>query len=136
MQSELIYNRDKAKQLLAFDGMQYGLCRPTDIDLSMDYKGNVFVFGELKEGRKMLTTGQKIHLRYLCDAIANGGTNVVAFLAHHTEKDSENDVRVADAVVYMYYTGDGTGKWKIIEEQRTSVDAFIQQTVKEKGAKK
>ena len=109
-QSTLINNRDKAKQLLAFDGMQYGLCRPTDIDISMDFQQKCFVFVELKTLGAPLTTGQKIHLQGLVDAIVAGGRKAYAILAHHSTPVADDDVHCAEAEVHSVYTG-GQGGW-------------------------
>lgn len=106
--SELITNRNRAKQILAFDGMKFGLCRPTDIDLSMDFGKQSFVFGELKGTGAPLTVGQRIHLEGLVDAITAGGRQATAFVAHHDTLDCESDVLVKDATVTSYYN---MGKW-------------------------
>lgn len=104
-ESKLITNRKRAKQLMAFDGMQYGKCRPTDIDFSMDFQGNVFIFGELKGNNAPLTLGQKIHLEGLVKAIKKGGKEAYAMLAHHDTPDTEHDVRVSEATVFSVYNG-------------------------------
>lgn len=83
MQSKLIGNRAKARQLLAFDGLKFGLCRPTDIDLSMDWQCKTFVFVEIKSEGTPLTVGQRIHLSGLCDAIRAGGREAYAIVARH-----------------------------------------------------
>ena len=110
-ESGLINNRARAAQLMAFDGMQYGKCRPTDIDLSMDWQGKYFVFTELKGVGVPLTLGQKIHLTGLVDAIEAGGRQAVAILAHHDTPKCEHDVHVAESMVHSIYTG---GSWEKI----------------------
>lgn len=120
-ESTLINNREKAKQILAFDGLQYGLCRPTDIDLSMDFKKECFIFGELKSTGSTLTVGQRIHLEGLVDAIRAGGKLAYAFVAHHDTPDCEEDVHVAEAIVAVHY--DGENKWKRIS---LGVNEYIQ----------
>ena len=120
MKSELIYSRDRAAQLLAFDGMQYGRCRPTDIDMSIDFNGDLFVFCELKVGAKGLTTGQRIHLEGLVNAIIAGGKQAVAILAHHQDWATDTDVHVAEAVVHSMYDGE---QW--VEEGEIKVDTMI-----------
>lgn len=122
-QSTLINNRDKAKQLLAFDGMKYGLCRPTDIDISMDFQQKCFVFVELKTLGAPLTTGQKVHLQGLVDAIVAGGKQATAILAHHSTPECEHDVHCAESVVHSVYTG-GRGGWEKIHPL-TTLNDFI-----------
>ena len=121
--STLVKNRDRAKQLLAFDGMQYGRCRPTDIDLSVDFQGNMFVFAELKGVGVQLTLGQRIHLTGLVDAITAGGKQAVAILAHHDTKDCDHDVHCAESIVHSVYYGGG-GNWERIFGEIT-LDKFI-----------
>ena len=122
-QSELIKNRDRAKQILAFDNMNYGRCRPSDIDLSVDFQGNMFVFAELKGVGVQLTLGQRIHLTGLVDAITAGGKQAVAILAHHDTKDCEHDVHCAESIVHSVYYGGG-GNWERIFGEIT-LDKFI-----------
>ena len=105
MRSELIRNRARAKQLLAFDGMQYGKCRPTDIDVSLDFQGETFVFVELKGPGAPLTLGQRIHLEALVKGLRAGGKEAVAILAESKAPDPETDVHVAEARVLAMYDG-------------------------------
>lgn len=119
--SEIIVNRKRAQQLLAFDGLEFGRnrnLRPTDIDLSIDWQGRSFVFVELKGPRMPLTTGQKIHLQSLVKAIRAGGKAAVAILAHHDTPDPDHDVMVADSAVALYYDGEGD-RWKAPKEPIT-----------------
>ena len=109
LESKLINNRKRAAQLLAFDNMQYGKCRPTDIDVSMDFQGKCFIFTELKGGTAPLTLGQRIHLTGLVDAIEAGGREAYAILAHHNTPDTAHDVHVAESIVHSVYSG---GSWE------------------------
>lgn len=128
MKSELIVNREKAKQLLAFDGMQYGRCRPTDIDFSFDVGGKVFVFGEVKTYGKDLTVGQRLHLQFLCDALAAGGKQAIALFATHSTPNADHDVRVAECDVKKVYFGGSKGKWAKVENQ--NVDNYLKEYLK------
>jgi hypothetical protein len=119
MKSEAIVNRDRAGQLLAFDGLSWGKLRPTDMDLSMDFGKRVFIFGEIKGGTRPLTTGQKIHLMALVDAIEKGGLKAYAFLAHHDIKDTDKDVHVAECTMARVYT---SGAWYEPESTPTVLD--------------
>ena len=105
MISGLIRNRKKAKQILAFDGMTYGKCRPTDIDMSMDWQGKTFVFVEMKGREAPLTMGQRIHLEGLCKAIRAGDRHAYAILAVHDEADTEQDVEVSLCEPLRIYDG-------------------------------
>ena len=121
-QSKLIKNRNRAAQLLAFDDMQYGKCRPTDIDLSIDFQGKYFVFTELKGRGVPLTLGQKIHLTGLVDAIEAGGREAIAILAHHDTPSCDDDVHVAESIVHSVYQG---GRWERIM-LKVTLDKFIE----------
>jgi hypothetical protein len=104
MQSKLIQNRSKARQILAFDGLQWGKCRCTDIDLSVDWQGKTFIFCEIKTEGSPLTMGQKYHLEGLVKAIRAGGKTAYAIVACHQTKASD-DVHVAEARVDRVYDG-------------------------------
>ncbi len=95
-----IRNREHMGQLVDFSGMTYGDrgIRPTDIDLSMDFGGALFVFVELKRAGYPLTAGQKYHLQYLCKAINASGKVAVAILAHH-ETPEGADILAGEAKV-------------------------------------
>ena len=105
------YIRNKAlmSQIIDFKGMLYGRCRPTDIDLSIDFNKEVFIFVELKFAGNGLTTGQKIHLLGLVDAIEAGGREAYAFLATH-EAGPDEDIQAATALPIMVYT---KGRWEM-----------------------
>ena len=121
MRSDLIRNRDNAKQILAFDGLEYGKVRPTDIDVSIDFKQRLFIFGELKGTHANLTVGQRIHLEGLVKGLRAGGKDAVAFLAFHDTPDHEQDVHVAETYVASYFDG---SQWKPPSKKQT-VKEFI-----------
>ena len=122
-ESSLIKNRDRAKQLLAFDGMQYGRCRPTDIDLSMDWQGKTFVFVEMKGRGAPLTLGQKLHLEGLVNAIRAGGKTAWAIVAEHDTAYHEHDVHCAESKVRVVYDGNSWAKENLGEK---SLDSLLQ----------
>lgn len=109
MRSDIIANRERASQLLAFDGLQWGKCKCTDIDVSLDFQGKTFVFVELKGKGAQLTMGQRLHLQGLVQGLTAGGKTAFAVVANHDTPDTNHDVHVAEAPVYMYYTG--MGRW-------------------------
>jgi hypothetical protein len=125
MQSEIIRNRPKAKQLMAFDGMQYGKCRPTDIDVSMDWQGKTFIFVEMKTQGAPLTIGQRIHLEGLVRAIVAGGKHAIAILAIHVTPDCEEDVQVSTAIPIMKFDG-SEKKWTHMDTPDTLDDMLVE----------
>ena len=104
MQSKLIRNRAKAAQILAFDGLQWGKCRCTDIDMSLDWQGKTFVFIEIKTEGVPLTLGQRIHLTGLVDGLRKGGKEAYAIVACHVTPTTE-DVHVAQCRTDSIYSG-------------------------------
>lgn len=127
-ESKLIANRDRAKQLLAFDDLCFGKnknLRPTDIDLSMDWQGRSFVFVELKGGTAPLTMGQKLHLQGLVNGLRAGSKGAVAILANHDTPDTAHDVKCAEARVTQFYDGKA-GRWEK-PEKPIKLKAFLDQ---------
>ena len=102
---DYIRNRGLLRQIVSFKDMLYGSCRPTDIDLSMDFNREVFIFAELKFAGSGLTTGQKIHLLGLVDAIEAGGRRAYAFLATHEARPDEDIVAGLSLPVMVYTQG-------------------------------
>ena len=100
----MIRNRTYMSQAVDFRDLQWGNCRPTDIDLSFDLGGNLFVFVELKFRSSPLTVGQKIHLRGLVDGLRKGGTEAYAILATH-ETPPDEMIVAADSYPVMVYNG-------------------------------
>jgi len=109
------HNRARASQLVEFKDMKWGLCSPTDIDISIDFQGKTFIFTELKGQGKMLTKGQQYHLEGIVKAITKGGLTAYAILAHHATRASE-DIHAAACIVHSVYDGKS---WVPIEENKT-----------------
>ena len=96
------HTRARAEQLIDFKGLQWGKIRPTDIDLSLDWGGQTFVFVELKGLGKGLTLGQKIHLECLVKAIKAGGKEAYAILAQHSTQAKEDIVASESTTIKVY----------------------------------
>ena len=60
---------NRAKQLLRFDGDKYGNITPTDIDATIDYHGNTWVFHEAKMKGKDVPPGQKIYFEHFIEML-------------------------------------------------------------------
>ena len=111
MQSKLIKNRTKAQQILAFDGLQYGKCACTDIDMSMDWQGRTFIFCEIKTEGAPLTRGQQYHLEGLVKGLRAGGKEAYALVARH-QTPLKEDVHVAQCRTHSIYDGNS---WDLVE---------------------
>ena len=122
MRSDIIVNRERASQLLAFDGLEWGKCKCTDIDVSLDFQGKTFVFVEMKGKGAQLTLGQKLHLQALVKGLRAGGRTAFAVIGHHDTPSTDDDVHVAEAKVWSVYAG-GRGWYK--PEAGTTVKQFI-----------
>ena len=115
-------NRARAAQLVDFAGLRWTRgARPTDIDLSIDWQGRTFVFGELKGHGKGLTTGQRYHSEGIVRAIRAGGKVAYAVLAHHQTKATE-DIIAAEARVHSVYDGE---TWEHIGTNNLSLQCLL-----------
>ena len=103
-----VRNMDILSQPVLSEGLVFGKCGMTDIDLSCDWQGKTFVFVELKYGSTPLTLGQKYHLQGLVNAIVAGGKHAVAILAHHKAKKGE-PILGQDSLVTCVYEGKANG---------------------------
>jgi hypothetical protein len=120
MQSRLIKNREKAAQLLAFDGLKWGRAGCTDIDCSLDWKGRTFIFVEVKTEGVVLSMGQKYHLEALVDAIRAGGKVAYAITAYHQTPLSQ-DVHVAQTRAHKVYDG---SSWDLASPNARLIDVL------------
>lgn len=109
-------NRKRAQQLIDFEGLQWGKCKCTDIDLSLDWQQKTFVFVEIKGPSVPLTAGQKYHLEGLVKAIRKGGKTAHAILAHHNHEDPSEDIKASSCVVNRVYDGN---TWDLVDTSWT-----------------
>ncbi len=99
----VIENRKRKQQILDFRGLKYGKITPTDIDLSLDFQGKAFVFGEVKYGDACLPVGQRVHLENLVKAIGDSKRRAIAIVARHDVNDCAQDVLVHRCKVSELY---------------------------------
>jgi hypothetical protein len=100
------------------EGLVFGRCGTTDIDISMDWQKKYFLFVELKHISTGLTTGQRIHLEGLVDGLKAGGRTAVAILAKHDTAKGE-PILARNALVASVYMGDG---WENYDSSTTLLD--------------
>lgn len=117
-------NREYAKQLIDFGGLKYGLCSPSDIDLTIEWKGKTFVFVEVKRKGTPLTIGQRLYLENIVKAINAGGKHAVALFVEHEEDDPDKDVLAKDTKVLAAYGSEE--KWVDIKPQSCNLKEYIQ----------
>jgi hypothetical protein len=130
MKSKLINNRAKAQQILAFDDLKFGLCRPTDIDLSMDWQQKTFVFVEIKTEGALLTKGQQIHLEGLVKAIRAGGKAAYAIVACH-QTPTKDDIHAAECRTAWMYSGEKWTELDTNERLSDTLDILYSEHLKE-----
>ena len=101
-----VRNIELMSQVVLSEGLVFGKCGTTDIDLSCDWQGKTFVFVELKWGRTLLTRGQKYHLEGLVDGLVAGGRIAHAILANHDAKRGE-PIMAQTSSASRIYSGHG-----------------------------
>ena len=93
----------RARQLLLFDGMQYGNITPTDIDATIEYKDRARIFVEVKGKSKDVPTGQRLLLQRFVDDFRASGKDAIAIIAEHGVEDANQDVHLKDCSVREIY---------------------------------
>jgi hypothetical protein len=103
-----IENRERARKIIDFTGLQYGKITPTDIDGMIDFGNNIFVFIELKYSKAEMPFGQKLAIERLVDCCMSAGKKSIAILAKHDIENPNNDIKCSDCDVVKYYY---KGQW-------------------------
>jgi hypothetical protein len=84
---------ERMRQLKDFRNLVINQYTPTDIDFAYDWRGNVFIFGELKCKGQKVPTGQHRFLMGLLMGLMQAGKKVLYIVAEHeTEPDEAIDV--------------------------------------------
>ena len=97
--------RDRAKQLIDFSHMEYGVVHPTDIDAILDLKGKGWIFFEVKTGQKDVPLGQRICLERLVDNMNKSGKYAVSVVCEHYTPPGK-DIDLSQCVIRkVYYKG-------------------------------
>lgn len=112
MTFEPIRSRDRARQLVSFEGMELGpRMWPTDFDAVIDWRGRAWLLFEVKHGDKAVPLGQRIALeRFVRDMWAAGKPAVAAVVEHYVA-DPRHDVFLADCTVREVLVG-GEAGWR------------------------
>lgn len=111
-----VYSGELFEQKLLFSGMNYHRnITPTDIDLFLDFNGELFIYGEAKKAPAKLTTGQKKALTHLVDSHTTAGHKAIAFFFQHNISAPE-PVFAKNQEVIAYYMD---GSWNCPKEKTT-----------------
>lgn len=114
-------NKDRARQLLCFEGLRWGTITPTDFDLFIDFYGRGFVLGEIKHKGTSVKRGQELALERAADAWDRAGVPCLTIVAEHDV--DIGDVVVADAVVVRYRWG---GRWSPMRRNDFTVAEILE----------
>ena len=109
MEAGKIYNEEKFRQQLLFDGISDDKRTGTDGDGSYESKKDrLFIMAEVKEYGKDVTIGQKILMQNLVENMG-GVYRTYGFVLWHNSKSSE-DILLKDTIVKEVYFKDKEGK--------------------------
>ena len=115
-----IHNRQRARQLVSFEGMELGeRMWPTDFDAVIEWRDRAWILFEVKHGSAPFPTGQRLALeRFVRDAW-RAGKDAVAVVVEHQVGDPNVDVRLADCTVRKVYWS-GEFRWRDTKRPMTA----------------
>lgn len=126
MADSLYKSKDLGRNLLLFEGLTFQRSiSPTDIDMMIESRGEIMIFGEFKHNNSgKLTTGQKILFENL---INNLSIPAIAFLATH---QYDGDVIAKDCNIKgVYYNhlfkSEGCGLWNSKKWNELTVNQLL-----------
>ena len=111
MERGVYQSTKRGRQLLLFDGFQYGSITPTDIDGAIDYHGSVWVLFEAKMVGKDVPRGQRVALERLIQGFRRAHTHGIAMIVEHDITDCGRDIYVRECAVREIYTTE-TMRWR------------------------
>lgn len=95
-----IRNREQARQLTLFHGLQFDTIYPTNVDAFVEFGGRLFVFVETKREGAALPAGQLLALKRLCDACQSKEREAIFVITRH---DTAGDIDLALTRVEKYW---------------------------------
>lgn len=103
----IIENRQMHSRAIAYDDLQFGHDRPSDLDGLMVLPNATIVI-EYKCGEKRLVPKQRMVLETLVNDAVKAGKRALAMVARYYDRDPRNTVNAALCLVTEVYTD---GKW-------------------------
>lgn len=103
----IIYDWQKNKRYIAFDGLQFGMNRPSDVDGLMILPDKTIVI-EYKCGMVGLKPIQRWVLKTLVDDAQTAGKKSIAIIARYFDRDPRNVVDASSCLVTETYIN---GRW-------------------------
>lgn len=98
-------DRERARQLIIFGGINFNGKIPSDIDGIFEWRGKVFIFYEMKHNDYPMSVGQERMYKSLVDLINKAGKHAILFKCSHNVDDTEKDVDAAKSIVTYIYFG-------------------------------
>ena len=102
---------NRGRQLLRFDGMQYGSITPTDIDGLIEYHDKLWIVYEAKLEDKEVSQGQKLALERFIWNVRIAHKHGIALIVVHKIKDANKDIYLKDCEVRELITTENM-KWR------------------------
>ena len=104
-------NPERGRQLILFDGLQYGDMSPTDIDGILDGKNRIWLIFEAKLADAPMRKGQRLTLERLVQDAGKAGKHGIAMVVEHEVYDEKENIVLADCVVREIYTTEHPHWW-------------------------
>ena len=123
-----IQSRERAKQLVSFEGMELGeRMWPTDFDAVIEWRDRAWLLFEVKHEDAPMPKGQRLAVERFVRDVWNGGKAAVAAVVEHRVADPNDDIRLADCMVREVFVG-GEFRWRAPNRPITAwecMDAYI-----------
>lgn len=99
-------NRDRAKQLILFDGLDFDTnISPMDLDGLIEYHDKKRVLIEAKLVNTPVPTGERLALERMVNDFGKAGKKALAIIADHKVFDPKEDVHIRECIVReLYYS--------------------------------
>ena len=100
----------KAKQLISFDGLNYGGASLSDIDFCLEYHDSIWVLGEVKGRDVILPKSQRTLMSRFVNMARYSGKRAIAIVVEHNVPDCREMIQLSNCMVREYYTSE-SGRW-------------------------
>ena len=120
---EPIRNRNRARQLVSFRGMNLGDGRwPTDFDAVIDWDDRAWLVYEVKHGDAPMPPGQKKALTRFVNDIESSLKPAIAMVVEHHVDDPSVDIELSECNVRSVYYD---GVWKPPKKPTTAGELTV-----------
>lgn len=97
----IIQNRKRSQQIIDFSALREGKITPTDIDGSIDWHNQAWVFTEFKYGSYDMRDGQRLFYERLCNDLSKIKPTIILVVNH--DEPPERDIVAGTCLVGRYY---------------------------------